>query len=248
MTVDTHTVPQGFHIPGWLVSAIRVLLVAGLPLVLVLINARLLMSNAYLRWEYNKPGFPDDPYGFTREDRLQYAPLALAYLFNNAGVEFLGDQTFPDGSPLYNDRELSHMHDVKVVTRGLVRFGMALVIVYAAGIVVLAVSPAAHADLYAALLAGSVLTVALLVTGLITVSLAFDWLFVQFHALFFEGASWIFPTSDTLIRLFPEPFWIDAFALIFGGALVEAVILAGAMWALIRRERRSHSAPAGQPA
>jgi len=35
--------------------------------------------------------------------------------------------------------------------------------------------------------------------------------FVGFHALFFEGDSWLFLYSDTLIRLFPLRFWQDAF-------------------------------------
>jgi uncharacterized membrane protein len=35
--------------------------------------------------------------------------------------------------------------------------------------------------------------------------------FSAFHSLFFEGDSWIFLYSDTLIRLFPIRFWQDAF-------------------------------------
>jgi uncharacterized membrane protein len=41
--------------------------------------------------------------------------------------------------------------------------------------------------------------------------------FTLFHALFFEGDSWLFLNSDTLIRLFPIRFWQDAFLL---GALI----------------------------
>ena len=224
-------------LPRWLVAVIRVVLAAALPLALVLINARLLMSNAYLRWEYNKPGFPEDSFGLTKEDRLRYAPLALAYLFNNAGIGFLGDQVFPDGAPLYNERELSHMVDVKLVTQGLVRFGLGLVGVYLVCVALLAVRSETRPALYTALFAGSALTVGLLLAGVLTVGLAFDWLFIQFHALFFEGDTWIFKYSDTLIRLFPEQFWVDAFLLIFGGALVESVILGAVMWFLSRRQR-----------
>ena len=35
--------------------------------------------------------------------------------------------------------------------------------------------------------------------------------FAGFHSLFFEGDSWLFLYSDTLIRLFPLRFWQDAF-------------------------------------
>jgi len=75
----------------------------------------------------------------------------------------------------------------------------------------------------------------LIVLGLVAVATSFDWLFTQFHHLFFEGNSWLFLYSDTLIRLYPERFWVDAFALMFGGALLEAVMLGGVMWRLLRR-------------
>jgi uncharacterized membrane protein len=35
--------------------------------------------------------------------------------------------------------------------------------------------------------------------------------FAGFHSLFFEGDTWLFLFSDTLIRLFPIRFWQDAF-------------------------------------
>lgn len=34
--------------------------------------------------------------------------------------------------------------------------------------------------------------------------------FSWFHSLFFEGDTWLFAYSDTLIRLFPIRFWQDA--------------------------------------
>ena len=64
------------------------------------------------------PYFPPDEYGFTKADRLKWAPYALDYLVNNADISYLGDLKFDDGTPLYNERELSHMADVKRVTQG----------------------------------------------------------------------------------------------------------------------------------
>lgn len=225
----------GLTLPVWLVGIMQFIIVAGLPLVLILLNARVLMTNAFLRWEYNLPNFPPDPYGFTQEDRLEIAPPALEYLFNDEGIEFLGEQTFPDGQPLYNERELSHMVDVKVVTRQLSIYGYSLIGVTALFITLMAFSSNAREALYRSLFSGSVLTVALIIVGLITVATSFNWLFTQFHALFFEGDSWIFLYSDTLIRLFPIKFWTDAFALMFGGALLEALLIGGAMRYLLKR-------------
>ncbi|MGQ9459511.1 MAG: lipoprotein intramolecular transacylase Lit, partial [Anaerolineae bacterium] len=55
---------------------------------------------------------------------------------------------------------------------------------------------------------------------------SFGPLFVLFHRVFFEGDSWLFAYSDTLIRLFPIRFWRDAFVLAGGLALVAALALA----------------------
>ena len=227
--------PRGFRLPDWLIAVLHLLIVVAMPLTLVLLNARVLMSEAFIRWEYNQPNFPADPFGFTQEDRLAYAPPALAYLFNDEDISYLGDQTFPDGTPLYNERELSHMVDVKVVTQDLLRFGYGLLAVVGLSLAVLAFSANGRDALRRALLRGGLLTVALIVTGLVTVALAFRWLFTQFHALFFEGDSWLFAYSDTLIRLFPEKFWTDAFVLMFAGALVEAILIAVLAWIALRR-------------
>ena len=63
------------------------------------------------------PYFPADDYGFTKQDRLHWAPYAVDYLVNRADISYLGDLKFEDGSPLYNERELTHMQDVKRVTQ-----------------------------------------------------------------------------------------------------------------------------------
>ena len=120
--------------PAWLALTCRLLLIALVPVALTLTNVRLLMTPLFPNFEYNLPGFPLDLYGFTKEDRLKWSKVAIDYLLNNAGIEFLADLRFPEGQTaplescgdyttrdctyLYNDRELRHMVDVKNVTRG----------------------------------------------------------------------------------------------------------------------------------
>jgi len=59
---------------------------------------------------------------------------------------------------------------------------------------------------------GLALTLALIAgTGILLNPDIFWNFFVWFHTLFFEGDSWLFYYSDTLIRLFPIRFWQDAF-------------------------------------
>jgi integral membrane protein (TIGR01906 family) len=72
---------------------------------------------------------------------------------------------------------------------------------------------------------GGWLTVITIVTILLFVILAFNVIFVAFHEVFFNAGTWTFPTSDTLIRLFPERFWQDTF--------LTLVLLAGGMGTLL---------------
>lgn len=187
------------------------------PLALIGLGMRVLLTPAFLQIEYNMPYFPPDDYGFTKEDRLQWAPYALEYLVNSADISYLGDLTFDDGSPLYNERELSHMEDVKKVTIGALNvwyISLALLIMLGAW----ALREKQMQALRSGLMRGGWLMVWLagaigliVVVGIAINPDVFMSLFVGFHSLFFEGDSWLFLYSDTLIRLFPIRFWQDAF-------------------------------------
>ncbi len=50
------------------------------PMVLVLIALRVLLTPGYLHVAYRLPGFPADPYGFDLDDRLRWAEKARQYL------------------------------------------------------------------------------------------------------------------------------------------------------------------------
>lgn len=211
---------------GWLERIAQGYLVVAFPVLLVLIAVRLVMSPLFLQFEYNRADFPDDPFGFTREDRFTYAPYALDYLTNGAGIEYLGDLQFPDGSPLYNANELRHMYDVKVVTQ--FAFGAALalgVVAIGAGYVL-----RRRGRLVNALFWGAVLTLAIVAAIIIVAVVNWEFFFVTFHQLFFQSGTWYFPTSDTLIRLFPEQFWFDAALVIGGITVLTALIVLVVSW------------------
>jgi integral membrane protein (TIGR01906 family) len=70
-------------------------------------------------------------------------------------------------------------------------------------------------DFLRAISRGGRLTTILLLAALFFTLISFRALFTSFHLVFFEGDSWLFYTSDTLIRLFPIRFWQDVF-LVFG--------------------------------
>src|SRR6266508_2353211 len=91
------------------------------PIALIGLGLRVLLTPLFLQVEYNMPYFPPDEFGFTKADRLKWAPYALNYLTNSADISYLADLKFEDRKPLYNERELSHMNDVKRVTQGALR-------------------------------------------------------------------------------------------------------------------------------
>lgn len=194
----------------WLIRTLQAMIILALPPVLVLTSVRLVMTELFLQIEYHRPGFPDDRFGFSRDDRLHYAPYAVRYLHNDADISYLGQLTFPDGRPLFNDRELQHMEDVKQVTRSAFRTLTALTVVLLISALWLARRPASRRWLWRALSDGALLTIFLILGLLVLSLLAWQFFFDSFHALFFEGDTWIFSTSDTLIRLFPQQFWFDA--------------------------------------
>lgn len=201
-----------FIILSWLVCLL-------VPVALIGLGLRLLLTPAFLQIEYNMPYFPPDEYGFTKEDRLKWAPYALDYLVNDADISYLGDLRFDDGTPLYNERELSHMDDVKLVTQGALRaWYISLGLLALLGL--WAWFGGWWSEYRLGLMRGGWLMVGLAVTvGLIVlVGIAINpnvfWnFFAGFHSLFFEGDSWMFLYSDTLIRLFPIRFWQDTFLL-----------------------------------
>ncbi len=200
----------------------RTYLIVIFPIVLVLLAARLVMTPLFLQFEYNRADFPADSFGFTREDRLMYAPYALNYLLNGAGVEYLGDLKSADGHLLYAADELRHMRDVKTLTQ--IAFGFA----FFAGLVGIADAlflwRRSRDNLRRALFYGALVTLALIATIVIGALVDWEGFFVSFHELFFQNGTWYFPTSDTLIRLFPEQFWFDA-ALTIGGITVATSLV-----------------------
>lgn len=186
------------------------------PLALIGLALRILLTPIFYTIEYNMPYFPIDQYGFTKEDRLKYAPYAVNYLIQDKDISYLRDLTFDDGSPLYNPRELRHMQDVKqVITGALITWYITLVALFASFIIAYKRNWV-HEYMNGLRRGGwwmigvGLLLVLVAGAGILLNPNIFWAFFSNFHAVFFEGDSWLFYYSDTLIRLFPIRFWQDA--------------------------------------
>ena len=205
---------------------LRWLMVIAVPVVLTIFMVRVLTAGWYPALEYARPGFPEDPYGMPPEVRLRLAQASIRFINTPGRTRILADLRLPDGSAAYNARELAHMDDVKLVFSGLTLASTALFV----GAVIAAVALVRRGErcaVWAALAQGGGLTLAILLGLMVWMLVAFDAFFTFFHGLFFRPGTWVFSYSDTLIRLFPLPFWQDAGLIIAAAvSLLSAVLLA----------------------
>ncbi len=225
-------------------AALTAIIAVCVPIVLIGATLRLILVPTFLEVEYRMPGFPADDYGFSLADRLHWASFGWRYLVNSSGISYLADLQLDDGSSLFNPRELDHMRDVKTVVQGAFEaLYVALGVLVVLGI---AAWRANRLPLFrSGIRSGAWLTI--VVAGLIGAIVAagmflspdlFWEFFTAFHGLFFQGDSWLFAYSDSLIRLFPIRFWQDTFLI----AAVVVLAVAAALAFGLREPRSTTSA------
>jgi integral membrane protein (TIGR01906 family) len=211
----------------------QVLLAIFFPLVLLILAVRAVTSPLFLWVEYNRPGFPGDGYGFSTDDRMTYGSYAVDYLNNWAGPRYLGDLVYRSGDKLFKDGEVSHMADVKLVI--LSAFGAGVLLVLVGLIAVLYLRRRSSGGVRRGLFAGAIITL-VLILGLGTLAvLGWQQFFTEFHRIFFAEGSWTFSMDDTLIRLFPGQFWIDAGMVIAGLVALASLVTLVLTWPTRRR-------------
>ncbi len=139
-----------------------------------------------------------------------------------------------DGVPVLTERERGHMRDVRGVFAAFYLLAIVGALVLVAAFLV-ARGPEARARLWRRLgLAGRVIAVATVALGIVGV-LFFDTAFEVFHELFFPAGSFLFdPSTDRLVQLFPETFWVETTIAV---GVVIVALAAGLAWLGGRRAR-----------
>ncbi len=176
-------------------------------------------------------------YGFNKYDVSATTGLdneELRSVADQMITYFNSDEEFLDVD-LFNQRELTHLKDVK----GLIQLAYRLQLASLAYIVVYILinfalrRGAFWRDLARRLIWGSGATIALLaVLGLWAV-LDFDSLFLLFHLVSFSNELWQLSPGDMLLLLFPEGFFNDAALFVAAAAIAEAIIISGVAWGLL---------------
>ncbi|MBI3537736.1 MAG: DUF1461 domain-containing protein [Chloroflexi bacterium] len=74
------------------------------------------------------------------------------------------------------------------------------------------------------------MSVALFIAIGIFAAVAFQTFFTLFHRIFFEGDSWLFLYTDSLIQFYPLPFWFDTSLALVVLTLLQALIIGAIGW------------------
>ena len=187
---------------------LQLLIISLVPLLLILGAARLLTTDQFLAFEYGKPSFPPDRYGFTPGQRFILASTNIHYVRAHLPENELVKQ-YLNGAQVFNEREVAHMADVRNVFQIILRIWQgSFILLLLLGIIFvksgerIALASAIKQGGYAA--SGIILAIGLLAI------FAWDTWFALFHRFLFVPGSWLFSYTDTLIRLFPAQFWFDA--------------------------------------
>jgi integral membrane protein (TIGR01906 family) len=228
--------------PRPILILLQAIIIITTPMVLILGSVRLAMTETVMKMEYQRAGFPPDNYGFSVEDRIEYGAYGIRYLLNSADISYLGDLQI-DGKPAFNKRELDHMEDVKVVTRAAMRILLLVASLMAMAVILLLRRPATRFLVFRSWQRGAIFT---LVSALAIVALIFinwDTFFTEFHGLFFADGSWQFYRTDTLIRLYPEQFWIDLSLFIAVLTVLGAGLCIISPWLWAKFEHRQEPIP-----
>lgn len=225
-----------------LARGIRALIILAFPIFLLLTAGHLVINVWYLQYEYGKPDFPPDPYGFTQQQRLELATGSIRFLQSPAPAEVAVDILIAQRLPgtvqaLFAPEELSHMMDVKRFTDVLWRVQYAAGLIVIGGLIALLAVRVTRWEGYRALFWGGVVTTGFLAFLALFVLLSWRMFFVMFHELFFPPGTWTFEYSTSLIRLYPDKFWFDAGTLITVGTLLIGVVISGVGYYLSRRSR-----------
>lgn len=221
----------------------QVLLAVFYPVILLVLAVRAVTSPLFLWVEYNRPGFPGDGYGFSTDDRMTYGSYAVDYLSNWAGPRYLGGLVNQDGTKLFQDSEVAHMADVKLVI--LSSFAAGLLLIILSIIAILYLRKRSNGGIRRGLFAGSIVTLVIIIGLAVLAALSWEQFFTEFHRIFFANGTWTFSLEDTLIRLFPGQFWIDAGIVI--GAMVFLVATVTFIFTWPTKRRRGADTTADQP-
>ena len=226
---------------------------------LFILAVPLFLLAASVTWAVNDGGLYDR--GFEKYDISLYTGITDADLsrvgadlrrYFNSGEEPLAVTVpvFGVERPLYNQREVAHMRDVKRLIWGTYAVA-ALAGVYLLALILAGFASAGrnyaeaaeYADTLARLLLrGGLLTLAIVAGVGLFALVGFDSLFLLFHRISFANDLWqLNPRTDYLLIMFPLTFWFDATIRVALTAVAGAAVLTALGGGYLWYRRKEHT-------
>lgn len=207
------------------------------------VEAVVYWTPGYFEKEYAKYNVLDSLPSMTMDDLLHVTDEMMDYLRGDR--EDLHVQTIMEGQQreFFNEREIAHMEDVQVLFIKAMSIRRICLVLTAALLLFMATSKARlKIVLPSSLCIGTGLFFGI-VTGLgLIISTDFTKYFIMFHHIFFSNDLWILdPSTDMLINIVPEGFFMDTaarIAVLFGSL---SLILFGLCLFLAVKNRKKAS-------
>lgn len=176
----------------------------------------------YLEYKYR---LEPDTYGWSQSERLTSAARTLAAVTDLTGsTDFTAIRLPGTQAPLYTPSEINHLHDVKTITdiiHSTAVFTTALLGIYAYYAYV-----NQQLDTFFKSIRSTAWRV-IITLAVIALYILISWqqFFITFHRLLFRPGTWTFAVDSSLIRLFPEQFWIDYTSQYLGLVMTVSMLL-----------------------
>jgi len=202
----------------------NILFVLSIPIFLITTNTRLLINSPFVySMEFNQMDISSKT-NIEKQELLSISQQIRSYFNNNQ--DYLNIETFINGikQPLFNDREISHMFDVKqlVKTTYSTQFitGFFLALMFAIDFIF------RKRTLKRNIFWGSIITIGGIIFFGIGILFSFNQIFILFHQLSFTNDLWILdPSKDYLIKIFNPKFFYDSTIYIALATIVESLII-----------------------
>lgn len=185
------------------------------------VEAVVYWTPGYFEKEYTKYNVLESLPAMTMEDLLDVTDEMMDYLRGDREdlhvVTTMGGQQ----REFFNEREIAHMEDVQVLFLKAMSIRTICLVITAALVIFMAATKARMKTvLPSSLCIGTGLFFGLVTALGLIISTDFTKYFVMFHHIFFSNDLWILdPTTDMLINIVPEGFFMDTAArigLLFG--------------------------------
>ena len=200
---------------------------------------------------YRTPGYFEKEYtkynvaaavDMEMDDLLDVTDEMMAYLKGDR--EDLHVPTIVGGEEreFFNEREIAHMEDVQGLFLGAIFLRRLCVGIIAASIILLVLAKSDIKHLLPKMICiGTGLFFFLIAALSLIISTDFTKYFIIFHKIFFDNDLWILdPSTDLLINIVPEPFFMDT-AFRIAGTFAGSVLAVFFLCIFLLRRQKKHS-------